>query len=265
VVVLTPWVVRLLVLNVGVFLLEQYVPGVAEQLALVPAHLDTHPWTIITYMFAHASFSHLLFNMLGLYFFGPRVEMVIGSKRFFALYMTSGFAGALLWLATSFSSPERGMVGASAALFGVFYAFARFWPRERILVWFVLPIQARTFVIVMTVLSLYGGMGGRFEPNVAHFAHLGGFVGGWLFFRWTTRGLRVAGGGDRTAAGRMSRSTGGGGTVDLQRWRQASRETMHPVNRDEFDRLVTKAEASGVASLTPDERAFLDRMSPPPA
>ena len=128
--------------------------------------------------------------------------------------------------------------------------------------WFVLPLQARTFVIVMTVLSLIGGMGGRFEPGVAHFAHLGGFAGGWLFFRWTTRKLRKAGFRPARSAPPTPRTMA---AAALERWQRATRETMHPVNREEFDRLVAKAEASGVASLTPDERAFLDRMSPPPA
>jgi len=150
------------------------------------------------------------------------------------------------------------MVGASAAIFGVFYAFARFWPRERILVWFVLPLQARTFVIVMTVLSLIGGMGGRFEPGVAHFAHLGGFAGGWLFFRWTTRQLRRSG--FRPTPPPTPRTLA---AAALERWQRATRDTMHPVNREEFDRLLTKAATSGVGSLTPDEQAFLDRMSPP--
>jgi len=259
---LTPWVARLLFLNIGVFFLEEAYPSIGVSFALYPLQLGTHPWTIVTYMFLHANFSHLLFNMLGLYFFGPRVEMVLGSKRFIALYLTSGFSGALLWLATAVFTPEVGMVGASAAIFGVFYAFARFWPRERILVWFVLPLQARTFVIVMTVLSLIGGMGGRFEPGVAHFAHLGGFAGGWLFFRWTTRKLRKAGFRPAASAPPTPRTMA---AAALERWQRATRETMHPVNREEFDRLVAKAEASGVASLTPDERAFLDRMSPPPA
>src|SRR5207247_5191027 len=104
----------------------------------------------------------------------------------------------------------------------------------RILVWFVLPLQARTFVIVMTVLSLIGGMGGRFEPGVAHFAHLGGFAGGWLFFRWTTRQLRRAGFRPAPPAPRAPP------TSALERWQRATRETMHPVNREEFDRLVAK-------------------------
>ena len=257
---LTPWVARLLLANVGVYFLEEAYPSIGTSFALVPAQLSTHPWTILTYMFLHANFSHLLFNMLGLYFFGPRVEMVLGGKRFITLYLASGFSGAVLWLATSMFNPQVGMVGASAAIFGVFYAFARFWPRERILVWFVLPLQARTFVIVMTVLSLIGGMGGRFEPGVAHFAHLGGFAGGWLFFRWTTRQLRRSG--FRPTPPPTPRTLA---AAALERWQRATRDTMHPVNREEFDRLVTKAATSGVGSLTPDEQAFLDRMSPPQA
>ena len=228
---LTPWVARLLFLNIGVFFLEEAYPATGISFALVPAQLGTHPWTILTYMFLHANFG------------ASSIQRSLG----------------LLWLATSVFTPQVGMVGASAAIFGVFYAFARFWPRERILVWFVLPLQARTFVIVMTVLSLIGGMGGRFEPGVAHFAHLGGFAGGWLFFRWTTRQLRRAGFRPAPPAPRAPP------TSALERWQRATRETMHPVNREEFDRLVAKAASSGVGSLTPDELAFLDRMSPPPA
>src|SRR3989454_2358296 len=220
---------RSLFLNIGVFFLEEAYPAIGISFALYPLQLGTHPWTIVTYMFLHANFSHLLFNMLGLYFFGPRVEMVLGSKRFIALYLTSGFSGALLWLATAVFTPEVGMVGASAAIFGVFYAFARFWPRERVLVWFVLPLQARTFVIVMTVLSLIGGMGGRFEPGVAHFAHLGGFAGGWLFFRWSTRQLRRAGVRPAPPAPRAPP------TSVLARRQRGARGTRPPVKPAEVD------------------------------
>src|SRR2546427_5236933 len=169
------------------FFLEQANPGLVQSLELVPAFIPTHPWTIVTYMFLHAGPTHLLFNMLGLYFFGPRLELVIGGNRFLALYFTSGIAGALLSLFT----PTVGIVGASGAIFGVFYGYAHFWPRDRILVWGIVPVEARLFVILMTALSLSGGLGIG-QSGIAHFAHLGGFVGGFLYFKWQERHVGAA-------------------------------------------------------------------------
>jgi len=127
----TPWVQRFLIANVLIFFVQQTMPGLDRSLVLVPALLLARPWTLVTYMFLHAGFTHILFNMLGLYFFGPRVEQRIGSSRFFALYMISGITGGLL----SFYTPMVSIVGASGAIFGVLLAYARFWPRDQMLIW----------------------------------------------------------------------------------------------------------------------------------
>ena len=92
---MTPWVKRLIVANVIVFFLEQTVPGLVGLLAFVPSAAFSQPWTMVTYMFAHASITHILFNMLALFFFGPRVEARLGSSRFITLYGLSGIAGAV--------------------------------------------------------------------------------------------------------------------------------------------------------------------------
>src|SRR5262249_48136752 len=127
--------------------------------------------------------THILFNMLGLYFFGPRVEERLGSRRFLMLYFISGITGALLSFIFAYNSS---VVGASGALFGVMIAFAMFWPDVQILFMFFLPVPARVAVIIMTVLSLWSGLRGS-VTGVADFAHLGGFLGGFLYLKWLER------------------------------------------------------------------------------
>ncbi len=223
---MTPWVLRLIVANVVVFFIEQGNPGLVQNLVLVPALIPTHPWTVVTYMFLHGGGTHLLFNMMGLYFFGPRLELVIGGSRFLTLYFSSGIAGALLSLFT----PTVGIVGASGAIFGVFYGYAHFWPRDRILVWGIVPVEARLFVILMTALSLSGGLGIG-QAGIAHFGR------------------------------RAEPAAASGSSADLERWARIPRDTLHPVNREELDRVLAKLADCGPVGLTAEERAFLDRFS----
>jgi len=92
---MTPWVKRLLIANVGVFLLQLGYPELTRMLEFVPAHVLATPLAPITYMFIHGGFWHILFNMIVLYFFGPRVEERLGSNHFIALYLIAGLTGAL--------------------------------------------------------------------------------------------------------------------------------------------------------------------------
>lgn len=248
---MTPWVTRLVLANVVMYFLTIALPGLGDLLVLVPALVPYRPWTLVTYMFLHAGLSHIFFNMLGLFFFGPRLEARIGGRRFLQLYFTSGIVGALM----SFATPSAAIVGASGAVFGVMLGFARYWPTAMILVWGIIPVPARWFVLIMTALSLFGGAGIG-GAGIAHFAHLGGFVGGWLFFQWMDRYTGAAR--FRAKAGVVPPRPDGG---TLERWQRIDRDAMHPVNREEFDRVMAKLTALGVASLLPDERAFLDRFS----
>jgi membrane associated rhomboid family serine protease len=125
---MTPWVLRLILANVVVYALTAANPDLLGALAFVPRLALVEPWTIVTYQFAHAGLGHLFFNMLGLYFFGSRLETHLGPRHFLGLYFTSGIAGGL----ASFLNFDTPIIGASAAIFGVFYGFARFWPRERV-------------------------------------------------------------------------------------------------------------------------------------
>ena len=243
---MTPWVRNILIANVVVFLVTMSFPDVTGRLMFVPALIALRPWTAVTYMFVHASITHILFNMLGLYFFGSRLEARLGSQRFLALYFISGLTGALL---SVFFTPHVAIIGASGAIFGVMLGYARYWPRDLVYVWGVFPVQARWMVAAMTVLSLYGGLHPG-QSITAHFAHLGGFLGGLVYLVWSDR---------HTPAARFRARTTP--TADLDRWSRITGEGLHPINYDELMRLRQKITTGGASSLTPDERAFLDRLS----
>jgi membrane associated rhomboid family serine protease len=247
---MTPWVTRLIFANVAMFLITRTLPVVQWALILIPGLVLLRPWTIVTYMFLHADLWHILFNMLGLFFFGPRLEARLGGRRFLGLYFASGIAGALLSLLT----PGAAILGASGATFGVFLGYAMYWPRERVLIWGILPVEARVLVIVMTVLALYGGMTGG--GGVAHLAHLGGFAGGFLYLKWSERHTPAARFRARAQPGARPPTPS-----DAERWARIRPEELHPVNREEYERVIRKLREEGVAQLTAAERAFLDRFS----
>ncbi len=252
---MTYWVLRLLIANLGVYFLEQAVPSVVGQLAFVPAWVLSRPWTLVTYMFLHdpSGFSHILFNMLSLYFFGPRLEERLGGRNFLGLYFTSGVMGGLLTLALQ---PQATIIGASGAIFGVMLGYATFWPRDQVWIWGIFPIEARWLVILFTAMSLFGARTGM--GNVAHFAHLGGFVGGFVYLRLATgrSGAKRFRRQTQPVAPRIESTSGA-----IERWSKIPRETLHEVNRDELDRILDKISATGIGSLTPAEREFLDRFS----
>jgi membrane associated rhomboid family serine protease len=241
----------LILANLAMLLLGHSMPRLEMSLALVPALVPARPWTLVTYMFLHAGFAHLFFNMLALYFFGPRLEARLGGRRFIALYLISGVSGALLSIFTPFVA----IVGASGAVFGVMLGFAHFWPREPIYIWGLLRIEARVLVVLMTALALFGAWSPG-QSGIAHFAHLGGFLGGFLYLRWIELRSPAVQFRARAAAPPPRRSM-----ADMERWRRIRPDALHPVNREEYERVMAKVELTGVASLTADERAFLDRFS----
>jgi membrane associated rhomboid family serine protease len=249
---LTPWVSRIIFANVIVFVAGQFVPGFEGQSrmwgALVPSLLLSRPWTLISYAFLHQGIVHIFFNMLVLFIFGPRVEMQLGSRNFLVLYFVSAVGGALL----SFATPYVSIVGASGATFGVMYAFAKFWPKAQIYLFGFVPLEARIAILVMVVLALSGGIKGG--SNTAHFAHLGGFAGAYFYMRL----LDIRAPKNRVqVAQRVARAS----RDDLDRWAKIRREQMHEVNREEFDRIMEKIGREGIASVTPQERLFLDNFS----
>lgn len=252
----TPWTTRLLVANVAFFLVV-LVGGQAPRLAafvdalvLVPALIPQRPWTIVTYAFLHADLLHLLFNMIALYFFGPRLENALGGRRFLGLYFTSLAAAALASVLTPFAA----VVGASGAVFGVLFGFAKYWPRDRIYLWGIVPIEARWLIVLLAAYSIYGGLTGG--GNIAHFAHLGGLVGGWVYLKVVE--LRSPA---RQFRKKASPSTGRVTEQDIARWRNIPRDSLHAINREELDRIMAKLDEQGPRSLDAHERQYLERLS----
>lgn len=250
---MTPWVTRLLVANVGMYLVQMSLPWVLQLMAFVPRLVVVRPWTLVTYMFLHGGFAHLLFNMLGIFFFGPRVEARLGSRRFLVLYLLSGISGALVSLVFT---PRAAVIGASAGVFGIMMAFALYWPRERIYIWGVLPVEARVLVIVTTALALYSGFGGL-GGGVAHFAHLGGYAGAFGYLLWLDR---------MSGARRFKRKIASAGP-DVSRqvstgWRNVNLDGVHDLTKEEVNRILDKIGAEGIGSLTEQEKLFLSNFVP---
>jgi membrane associated rhomboid family serine protease len=248
---------RIIVANAAMFLLTGASPAIERELMFIPAEALLRPWTAFTYMFLHGGVGHILFNMLALFFFGPRLEGELGANRFLRLYVISGLSGAALSFLFSF---HTAVIGASAAVYGVFIGFTWFWPRSQIFIWGIFPVEARWLVVVMTALSLFGGFGGGGD-GVAHFAHLGGFLGGYLYLRFSGSGRP----GWAAASGRQGRPAAERPpAIDpkaVARWRSLPTEGMHEVNLEEYRRIMLKLETGGEGSLTPQEIAFLERFS----
>lgn len=194
---LTPVVQKLIITNIAIYLLLQLpilVP-IGDQFftlfkvdLIIPhnpssAHLFS-PIQIVTYFFNHGSIQHILFNMLALYFIGPHVERVLGSNRFTTFYLFCGIVSGIL-LAFLDPSPV-GVVGASGAILGVMVAFALFFPREKFLFYFVIPIEARWLVIGTAAVSAFfvfqNYLGIQSGGNISHFGHLAGMLAAVAFF-----------------------------------------------------------------------------------
>jgi membrane associated rhomboid family serine protease len=245
------WTRRIILANVLVFIYTYADPQAKLLLGLIPGLALARPWTLVTYMFVHDGLGHIFFNMLSLWICGPRLEERLGGRRFLALYFVSGIAGGLL----SFIKPDSLIVGASGAVFGVMLGFARYWPRERLYLWGILPLEVRWFVLIFALIDLWSGWRGSAD-HIAHFAHVGGFIGGLLVLLWIEH---------RSPARRFQTATRPtptrGDTNSLARWNAIEAESLHEVNRSELERIRTKIRDLGVASLTPADREFLDRFS----
>lgn len=256
---MTPWVKRLLVANVLAYLLAQMAPAAAQWFEFAPTWALVRPWTFLTYMFLHGGFTHILFNMLMLFFFGPRLEERLGSAAFVRFYLLCGVAGAVVSLAFFPFAPFRAMIGASGAVFGVVLGFARYWPREKIYLWGVLPVPARILALFMAASSLFAGFSGA-RDGIAHFAHLGGLAAGWVFLKaWERqRNVRVK----EKQKSSFQRPSGKGKEVDpVTRWRGIPKDRLHEVNREELEKLLAKVADDGIKTLTKAEREFLDRIA----
>lgn len=226
--------------------------------------MNLYLWQPLTYMFLHGSPWHLFLNMLGLYFFGCEMENVLGSQRFLKLYIGCGALAGLGWLCISyFTSPYSTCVGASGAIYGIVGAFAAMFPERIItlLVFFVLPVTMTARTLAIGVVLISAVLMVRSDGNIAHSAHLAGFLAGYYY------------------GSRISKNPG---LLDSDLYRQkarrsvsnwirhiqagARRRSMKVIHSDgvkeipspeEIDRILDKINDHGLDSLTHEEHEKL--------
>ena len=195
-------------------------------------------WQLVSYMFLHSTTDpwHLIFNMLVLWMFGTEVEKAMGRQRFLTLYFTAGiFAGICCCIFT----PSNPILGASGAIFAIEVAFAMYYPNN-IVIFYFFPIRAKYLVMLFasfTIINCLLPKGG----NIAHFAHLGGLLYGFLFVRYSNT-LNDA----------------------IKTWaRKKQYNEMEEVEhiQEKVDKILEKVHREGMASLTRKERSFLNNAS----
>jgi len=181
-----PVTLWLLIGNVAVFLL-----GIApySDFALwPPGGFDSRfePWQLVTYSFLHGGFAHIFFNMFALYMFGSEIERLFGSRFYAMYYFAAVVTAAITHLVISawMGAAPVPMVGASGGIYGLLLAFGIYFPHRRVMLLFPpIPMPARVFVFGFAALELVLGIT-QTAAGVAHFAHLGGMLGGWLMIQY---------------------------------------------------------------------------------
>lgn len=235
-------------------------------------------WRIIGFQFCHADMNHLIFNMIGLFFFGPIVERYLGSRRFLAFYLICGVAGALVYLLLNasgfavlqlsagkatvpgllFNDPHTPLVGASAGIFGVLMAAARIVPNATVLLFFIIPMRLATLAYALVIIAvgtviLGGSKAGSNAGGEA--AHLGGAIAGWWLIAQPDRlqgFFDLLGRANPSAALRARRAA---------RESAAGSQRKPRVEDAEIDRILAKISSSGIGSLSDDERRILREAS----
>jgi membrane associated rhomboid family serine protease len=175
----------IIAVNMLVYLLTSLYPESSRYLALNPILAVRHGmfWQVFTYQFVHGSVSHLVFNMLGILFFGLAVERALGSREFILFYLLSGtLCGALsLFVYLLTATWYVFLMGASGALFALLLAYAVLYPDSVIFIWGIIPVPAPLLVLGYAAIELFSLLSGM-NRGIAHGTHLLGFAAGWAYF-----------------------------------------------------------------------------------
>ena len=283
---LTPAVQGIIAISVAVAFLQAVgvfpYATVAAWFGFDSGSLPGRWWTTLTYMFVHVGIWHLVANMYGLYLFGPRLEHTWGTKRFAWFYVFSALGGVVFQMLFIRSG---GLVGASAAVFGVMTAYAMQWPDDEIYLMFVMPMRVRTLVVGLFVFNLVMGIVGTGDDggtNIAYFAHVGGVIAAYVYMRMAaTTGIdqvrqRVANLPEadeppRAIPRNLPRRERGDEVDDIVAKSKAisakRTATLTPPSRrreakaEELNRVLDKISERGIESLTSEERRVLEEMS----
>ncbi len=260
---LTPMVKNLIIANFAVFMLQAFFNNlIVAWFAFIPreAVLGLQVWRFFTYMFLHEGFTHILFNMFGLWMFGTQIERLWGGRPFLIYYFICGLGGAFTYGLFNLAGLNAyiPMLGASGAIFGILLAYGLSFPDSIILVFMVIPMKAKYTVILFGLMELLAAPRGG--GGVAHIAHLGGMLTGYLYLIWTIptmRGNRL-GLGELDALWRRYRTKKG---IHIVKPGAGSSRKARPGNEDtdqtEIDRILDKISHHGLQSLTEQEQEIL--------
>ncbi|MBR1519321.1 MAG: rhomboid family intramembrane serine protease [Prevotella sp.] len=243
---------------------------------------DFHIWQLLTYMFMYANIEHIFFNMFALWMFGCVVERAWGEKKFLFYYLVCGVGAGLMqelvqyvWLSSQLGNLSAipaavfnpyTTVGASGAVYGILLAFGMTFPEERIFIFpLPIPIKAKWFVCIYAAIELFSAMATPGD-NVAHFAHLGGMLFGYLLIRYWRRhpdSYYNTAGTDAFFEKMRQRWENKNGTPSARQRNETQRETDWEYNarmkreQEEIDVILDKIRKSGYDSLTREEKQKL--------
>ncbi|MCL2294609.1 MAG: rhomboid family intramembrane serine protease [Spirochaetes bacterium] len=184
----------IIVINFIVFFMTSISPGLLSSLAMNPSNVINFQtyWQFVTYMFTHAGFQHIFFNMLGLFFFGFPLERQVGSKEFLLFYFFCGIMAGIFSFLFYVSTGQMRvfLVGASGAVYAVLFAYAVFHPNSTIYIMGIFPIKATWLVILYTGIEIFSQLSGG-RAGIAHLTHLAGFAFAYLYL-WIRLGINPA-------------------------------------------------------------------------
>lgn len=241
-------VTKLVIINIAVFILEILLNntnfillfGLSPRLVVTRGFV----WQLITYMFLHGGFWHLLLNMFIIWMFGSQLEAVWGGVRFLKYYIICGIGGALFSFIFAYNTL---VIGASGAGYGILLAYAVLFPYNQVYVWGIFPVRARTLVIVLAAIEFLSGISGG--DGIAHFAHLGGMAVGLLYMRTDHRAWRF-----------WSRVKDIFKGVPI-RVKLKEDEEEDDVDAEKIDSILDKLSEKGYENLTETERRILENYS----
>lgn len=251
---------KIIALTVGVFILQLLFSPVTNWLSLSYSSLMSGKiWTLLTYAFAHSSrdIFHILFNMLLLYFFGRRLESMYGSKEFGLLYCVSAiFAGFFIILLSFIFWDSTPTIGASGAVLALLIIYALHFPREKIYLFGIVPIEIRWvagFIIIMDLFPVLKQFGGQDSSDgISHAGHLGGALFGYLYYKFRLRLSPLLSGFTSSSRFKMP-----GRGPSLKIYSEESSKELEA----EVDRILQKINEQGESSLTNKERKVLKNAS----
>jgi membrane associated rhomboid family serine protease len=239
----------LLIANAAVFAVQVIMPNFPTyQLGLVPALVNSHfaIWQFFTYMFLHGGFWHIFMNMFILWMFGSDLERDWGSREFFKFYMICG-VGAGLFNVLFQPNSYIPIVGASGAIYGLLVAFAMMYPNRTVYIYFLFPVPVKYMVIGLAAIEFVSSMAGS-ASNIAHFAHLGGMLVGFLYLKsdWRVAVIKTK------VTGYFYRKR-----IEKQ-WQEKEKDEKL---MEEVDQILDKINKVGYDKLTRQEKNILEDAS----